>query len=184
VLVRLRASAVRQCGCVIDRPSAPAIGAPKVSLHPMRPLPTGFVPPALPTRAKEPPGGSDWWHEIKHNGIRVIARKTDGRIKLYSRPGNDLTHRFPLIVDALAQLRARTCILDGEAVACGEDGIALFELVRHWRNGEAAFLFAFDVIELNGDDLRAQPLQRCARTASGHAAAPPSNVMNSRRFTR
>ena len=145
---------------VIDRPSAPAIGAPKVSLHPMRPLPTGFVPPALPTRAKEPPGGSDWWHEIKHNGIRVIARKTDGRIKLYSRPGNDLTHRFPLIVDALAQLRARTCILDGEAVACGEDGIALFELVRHWRNGEAAFLFAFDVIELNGDDLRAQPLER------------------------
>jgi ATP-dependent DNA ligase len=54
---------------------------------------------------------------IKHDGIRIIARKTDRRIKLYSRPGNDLTRRFPLIVDALAQLRASTCILDGEAVA-------------------------------------------------------------------
>jgi bifunctional non-homologous end joining protein LigD len=63
-------------------------------------------------------------------------------------------------VEALARLSARTCILDGEAVACGEDGIALFELVRHWRNGEAAFLFAFDVIELNGDDLRPQPPER------------------------
>jgi ATP-dependent DNA ligase len=51
-----------------------------------------------------------------HDGIRVIARKTDKRIKLYSRPGNDLTHRFGLIVDPLERLRARTCILDG---GCG-----------------------------------------------------------------
>jgi hypothetical protein len=74
--------------------------------------------------------------------------------------GNDLTRRFPLIVEALARLRARSCILDGEAVACGDDGIALFELVRHWRNGESAFLYAFDLIELDGDDLHAQSLER------------------------
>jgi bifunctional non-homologous end joining protein LigD len=73
--------------------------------------------------------GGDWWHEIKHDGIRVIARKEDKRIKLYSRPGNDLTHRFPQIVEALARLRSLSCIIDGEAVACGEDGIALFELI-------------------------------------------------------
>jgi ATP-dependent DNA ligase len=136
------------------------LSAPEVSLRPMRPLPTGFIPPALPTRAKEPPCGGDWLHEIKHDGIRIIARKIDRRIKLYSRPGNDLTRRFPLIVEALAGLSARTCILDGEAVACGQDGIALFDLVRNWRNGETAFLFAFDLIELNGDDLRPQPLKR------------------------
>jgi ATP-dependent DNA ligase len=41
-----------------------------------------------------------------------------------------LTHRFPLLVEALARLRARSCIIDGEAVACGEDGIALFERIR------------------------------------------------------
>jgi hypothetical protein len=89
-----------------------------------------------------------------------IRRQTDNRIKLYSRLGNNLTRRFPLIVDALERLRARTCILDGEAVVCGGDGLALFELVRHWRNGDSAFLYAFDLIELDGDDLRAQSLER------------------------
>ena len=56
--------------------------------------------------------------------FRVIARKNGQRVRLYSRPGNDLTYRFPLIVEALAKLRSRSCIIDGEAVACGEDGIA------------------------------------------------------------
>jgi ATP-dependent DNA ligase len=65
-----------------------------------------------------------WLHEIKFDGFRVIARKEDSRVKLYSRPGNDLTDRFPLIVEAMAKLRSRSCIIDGEAVACGEDGIA------------------------------------------------------------
>jgi ATP-dependent DNA ligase len=54
-------------------------------------------------------------------------------VRLYSRPGNDLTRRFSLIVDALARLRSRSCIIDGEAVACDEDGVASFDLVRHHR---------------------------------------------------
>jgi bifunctional non-homologous end joining protein LigD len=65
-------------------------------------------------------------HEIKHDGFRVIARKEGTRVKLYSRPGNGLTDRFPLIVEALAKLPPRSCIIDGEAVSCGEDGIASF----------------------------------------------------------
>jgi bifunctional non-homologous end joining protein LigD len=60
----------------------------------------------------------------------VIARKTGKRVKLYSRPGNDLTKRFPLITEAVARLKARSCIIDGEAVACGSDGIARFDLIR------------------------------------------------------
>ena len=54
----------------------------------MRVLPAGFVPPCLPTKAQEPPSGPMW--------------------RLYSRPGNDMTHRFPLIVEALARLRSRS----------------------------------------------------------------------------
>ena len=61
-------------------------------------------------------------HEIKHHGFRVVARKDGGRARLHSRPGNDLTYRFTLIVEALARLRSRSCILDGEAVCCGDDG--------------------------------------------------------------
>jgi bifunctional non-homologous end joining protein LigD len=97
-----------------------------MSLGP-RSLPAGFIAPCLPTSAPLPPSGESWLHEIKHDGFRVIARKVGERVKLYSRPGNDLTHRFALIVEALARLRARSCILDGEAIACGPDGIALFD---------------------------------------------------------
>jgi ATP-dependent DNA ligase len=51
---------------------------------------------------------------MKHDGFRVIARKAGKRVKLYRRPGNDLTGRFPLIVEALAELRSHSCIIDGE----------------------------------------------------------------------
>jgi ATP dependent DNA ligase domain len=73
-----------------------------------RALPAGFIAPCLPTTATHPPSGEPWLHEIKHDGFRLIARKNDKRVKLYSRPGNDLTKRFPLIVDALARLHGIT----------------------------------------------------------------------------
>jgi bifunctional non-homologous end joining protein LigD len=100
-----------------------------------------------------------WLHEIKHDGFRVIARKEGKQIKLYSRTGNDLTYRFPLIVEALAKLRARSCIIDGEAVACARDGVSSFDLIRHRQHDGSVFLWAFDLIELDGDDLRREPLE-------------------------
>jgi bifunctional non-homologous end joining protein LigD len=124
-----------------------------------RTLTAGFVWPCLPTKAHRPPSGELWIHEIKHDGFRVIARKNGERVRLYSRAGNDLTHRFPMIVDALARLRSRSCIIDGEAVACDDNGVASFDLVRHHRANERIFLYAFDLIELNGDDLRRDPLE-------------------------
>src|SRR5438128_917957 len=77
----------------------------------MRILPTGFIAPCLPTKAERPPSGKMWLHEIKHDGFRVIARKDGPKVRLYSRPGNDLTYRFPLIVKSLARLRPRSCII-------------------------------------------------------------------------
>ena len=124
-----------------------------------RPLPAGFVAPCLPTKTTTLPSGSQWRHEIKHDGFRIIARKTGTRVQLYSRPGNDLTRRFPLIVETLARLRSRSCIIDGEAVACDDNGVASFDLVRHHRANDSVFLYAFDPIELNGDDLRHDPLE-------------------------
>src|SRR6059058_3559203 len=125
----------------------------------MRVLAAGFVPPCLPTKALEPPSGTLWLHEIKHDGFRVIARKDGERVRLYSRPGNDLTHRFPLVVETLARLRSRSCIIDGEAVACDDKGVASFDRVRYRHHDESIFLYAFDLIELNGDDLRRVPLE-------------------------
>src|SRR5215813_3056905 len=93
-----------------------------------------FCEPCLPSPAAKPPAGAGWLHEIKHDGFRVIARKEGNRVRLYSRPGNDLTHRFPLIVEALAKLRSRSCIIDGEAVACGDDGMPSFDRIRYRRH--------------------------------------------------
>jgi ATP-dependent DNA ligase len=71
---------------------------------------------------------------IRTAGFRVIARKNGKRVKLYSRPGNDLTYRFPLIVEAVAKLRSQSCIIDGEAISCGDDGIASFDRIRYRRH--------------------------------------------------
>ena len=81
-----------------------------------RALPAGFIAPCLPSKTDKLPSGRQWLHEIKHDGFRVIARKTGAQVRLYSRPGNDLTYRFRLIVETLARLRSRSCIIDGEAV--------------------------------------------------------------------
>jgi bifunctional non-homologous end joining protein LigD len=89
-----------------------------------RTLSVGFIAPCLPTKTDKLPSGDLWLHEIKHDGFRVIARKDGARVRLYSRPGNDLTRRFPLIVETLAPLRSRSCIIDGEAVACDDKGVA------------------------------------------------------------
>jgi ATP-dependent DNA ligase len=91
-----------------------------------------------------------WWHEIKHDGFRVVARKSGATVRLYSRPGNDLTSRFPLIVETLARLRSRSCIIDGEAVACDGHGLPVFDRLRQRRHDRDVFLFAFDLLELDG----------------------------------
>jgi bifunctional non-homologous end joining protein LigD len=143
------------------------------------PLPRGFVPPCLPTKAPQPPSGDAWVHEIKHDGFRVIARKDGERVRLYSRPGNDLTYRFTLIVEALARLRSRSCIIDGEAVCCDEDGMPSFDRIRHRRHDASVFLYAFDLIELSGDDLRREPLKaRKATLKSVLAKAGPGLRLN------
>jgi ATP-dependent DNA ligase len=129
-----------------------------------RTLPAGFIEPCLPTKASRPPSGGLWVHEIKHDGFRIIARKNGERVKLYSRPGNDLTWRFPLIVEALARLRSRSCIIDGEAIACDDNGVSSFDHIRYRRHDAGVFLYAFDLIELNGDDLRREPLEGCKAT--------------------
>jgi bifunctional non-homologous end joining protein LigD len=137
-----------------------------------RTFPAGFIAPCLPTKTDKLPSGGLWIHEIKHDGFRVIARKDGERVTLYSRPGNDLPRRFPLIVEALARLRSRSCIVDGEAVACDDNGVASFDFVRHHHANDSVFLYAFDLIELNGDDLRRDPLEvRKARLASVLARA-------------
>src|SRR5260370_5919016 len=142
-----------------------------------RSLPAGFIAPCLPTKTTKLPSGGEWLHEIKHDGFRIIARNDGERVRLYSRPGNDMTRR--LIAEALTGLRSRSCIIDGEAVACNDNGLASFERIRYRQHDGDAFLYAFDLIELNGDDLRRDPLQvRKATLRSMLAKAGPGVRFN------
>ena len=119
-------------------------------------LQTGFIPPCLPMTAPAAPLGSQWLHEIKHDGFRIIARKDGPRVTLYGRSGDDLTFRYPLIVEAMAQLPS--CTIDGEAIACDESGLASFDLLQRRVQDERVFLYAFDLIELSGVDRRRDAL--------------------------
>jgi bifunctional non-homologous end joining protein LigD len=117
-----------------------------------------FCEPCLPSPVERPPAGSDWVHEIKHDGFRVLARRGASGVRLFTRNGHDWTERFPLIVEALSTLKVTTCLLDGEAVTCNETGLAEFEVLRS-RRGDV-HLCAFDLLELDGRDLRLEPLAK------------------------
>src|SRR5262245_51431707 len=141
-----------------------------------RTLPARFIAPCLPTKADTLPSGGQWLHEIKHDGFRSLARKKGAQVRLYSRPGNDLTRRFPHIVDALYRLRSRSCIIDGEAVACDDSGVASFDLIRYKRANGSIFLYAFDLIELHSDDLRRDPLEVRKATLASIVAKASSGI--------
>jgi bifunctional non-homologous end joining protein LigD len=116
--------------------------------------PIGFIELCIPARADKPPVGSDWIHEIKHDGYRMMVRKQDDRIRLFSRRCYDCTDRFPLIREAVAALRPSALVLDGEAVCCDPDGTANFEKLHSQAHNDRVFLYAFDLLELGGTDLR------------------------------
>jgi bifunctional non-homologous end joining protein LigD len=140
-------------------------------------LPAGFIAPCLPMMAPRPPSGAFWLHEIKYDGVRVIARKDSKRVRLYDRLGGDLTQRFPLIAEAMVRLPS--CTIDGEAVVCDDSGIPSFDLLRRRQRDDRAFLCAFDLIELSCDDRRRDPLeQRKVDLSRLLADAPPGLVLN------
>jgi bifunctional non-homologous end joining protein LigD len=118
----------------------------------------GFVDPCIPSRAPKPPSGPDWVHEVKHDGYRLIVRRDGEAVRLFTRRGYDWTERYPAIASAAAKLKARSFTLDGEAVVCGEDGVAILEALHRHGTVRAAILQAFDLLELNGEDLRPLPL--------------------------
>jgi bifunctional non-homologous end joining protein LigD len=118
-----------------------------------------FCEPCLPSRAEKPPAGTGWLHEIKHDGFRMLVRRDGAGVRLFTRNGHDWTGRFPLIARAALSLKAASCLIDGEAVACDGDGLPVFDRLRYRRDDRRVFLYAFDLIELNGEDLRREPIE-------------------------
>ena len=138
--------------------------------------------PCLPRLAKEPPAGSGWIHEIKHDGFRIMAELNAGSVKLITRKGFDLAQRFPLAAAAIAALPARSCVVDGEAIACDANGLSVFDLLRYRRQDDAVTLCAFDLLELDGADLRREPIEVRKRTLSGLLRRKHAGISFNRHF--
>src|SRR5476651_2711784 len=102
-------------------------------LRRMRAPAAGFIEPCLPSQSERPPSGPGWIHEIKHDGYRLMARHDSAGIRLITRNGHDWSQRFPAIVEAVNMLRVRSCLIDGEAIACDEAGLAVFQKLRRRR---------------------------------------------------
>ena len=137
----------------------------------------GIVEPCLPSPAKAPPSGPGWIHEIKHDGFRILARRDSAGVRLFTRHGNDFTSRFPLAVEALTALAARSFLLDGEAIVTNERGLAVFDLIRHQRHGADAVLLAFDLLELDGEDLRRIPIEQRKRQLAKLVRRPQAGIV-------
>jgi bifunctional non-homologous end joining protein LigD len=120
---------------------------------------SGFIEPCLPSSAERPPSGPDWIHEIKHDGYRLMARRDGAGIRLLTRNGHDWSPHYPLILEAVNRLKVCSCLIDGEAVCCDENGLAVFALLRYRERPAEIFLYAFDLLELDSQDLRREPLK-------------------------
>jgi bifunctional non-homologous end joining protein LigD len=123
----------------------------------------GIIEPCLPSPAKAPPSGPGSLHEIKHDGFRILARRDAAGVRLITRAGNDFSGRFPFIAMAVAKLPVRSCLIDGEAIVCDDNGLAVFELIRRHGALASAVLCAFDFLELDGRDLRREPIEERKR---------------------
>ena len=116
----------------------------------------------------EAPEGDEWLHEQKFDGYRILAELDGKKLHLYSRRFNDWTTQFPTVVEAVADLRAKSAVIDGEVCVVMPDGRTSFQALQNsfGRRDASIVYFVFDLLELDGEDLTDLPLeQRKARLA-------------------
>lgn len=144
-----------------------------------RPKTSPFIQPLELGEQDKPPSGDAWVHEIKWDGYRVQAHVTNGQATIYTRGGHDWTRQFRPIAEAVRHLPVTQLILDGEAVVLGASGRADFHALRAELDGRSSRLrlYAFDLLMLNGKDLRPRPLiERKARLQALLANVPATLV--------
>ena len=131
---------------------------------PSRPIrsrskPPGFILPCQPALADRPPSGPGWLHEIKFDGYRIIARKDGEQVRIWARTTSDYSKAFTRMRDAVAALPVENAVIDGEAVVIRPDNSFDFEALRSRQGQAEAILVAYDVMEVDGQDVRPEPLE-------------------------
>jgi bifunctional non-homologous end joining protein LigD len=132
--------------------------------------------PCLPKLAKVPPAGPVWIHEIKHDGFRILAHRSGRSVRLLTRNGHDFADRFPLAAEAIEALPVRSCVVDGESIVCNDNGLAVFDLIRGHATNARAILCAFDLLEVNGVDIRREPIEDRKRRLAGLLRLPQEGI--------
>jgi len=119
-----------------------------------------FIEPQLASPVDQPPEGKHWIHEIKHDGYRSQVVIERGQARVFSRNGHDWSDLYPGIVRAAASLPCKSAIIDGEAVVQDENGVSKFEALGSAirRHPHSIILYAFDLLHLDGKDLRQETL--------------------------
>jgi bifunctional non-homologous end joining protein LigD len=125
------------------------------------PLP-GFIEPALATSIEKVPSGERWIHEIKFDGYRVQVQLAHETVKIFTRRGNDWIKRFKKVAHDAWRIKAASAVIDGEIVVPAADGTTDFSVLQNELKGSSKtiVLVAFDLLYLNGQDIRKEPLVR------------------------
>ncbi|ESX91417.1 RNA ligase family protein [Mesorhizobium sp. LNJC403B00] len=120
-----------------------------------------FIEFQSPTLVEKAPEGGDWLHEIKYDGYRTQLVVEGGKARAFTRRGYDWSHRYKRIVQAAASLPVKSAIIDGEAVVLGDTGLPDYQALERELGNPSSLrmtLYAFDLLYLDGRDLREQPL--------------------------
>lgn len=120
-----------------------------------------FIEPELSLLVGAPPKGNDWVHEMKFDGYRIQAHVQNGSVKLFTRSGQDWTHKYKTIVDSLTKIKVQDAILDGEVVALDQKGRSDFQALQiamKARHEKSLVYYVFDLMECDGEDLRSKSL--------------------------
>jgi ATP-dependent DNA ligase len=125
-----------------------------------------FIEPQLASSVDQPPEGHHWIHEIKHDGYRCQVLLEQGQARVLTRNGHDWSDRYPAIARAVSSFKCRSAIIDSEAIVQDANGASDFEALSsamRW-HPDSIILYAFDLMHLDGADLRPETLSGVGRS--------------------
>jgi bifunctional non-homologous end joining protein LigD len=135
-----------------------------------------FIEPCLPCVTMFPPSGEAWLHEIKHPGQRLIARRGERGVRLFGGCGEDWTSAFPFLVESMNLLPVKSYIIDGDLVRCDAHGNPRLDPLLDGQLETGASLYAFDLLEVNGFDLRRDPIEDRKHALTRLLRKPPGAI--------
>ncbi|MEO8216409.1 MAG: DNA ligase D [Acidobacteriota bacterium] len=158
------------------RPLAASAGQPERLLQ-------RLFPPMLATLVEGvPPNEGDYVFELKYDGFRAVSAIVDGSVAVWSRNQLDLSGRFPFVAEAVGKLKVDEAVLDGEIVALDSTGASRFELLQRGEMENSVY-FVFDLLWLNGTDLRRRKVEERRQLLEKLLTRPPKGIRLSEQFT-